>query len=88
MAFDPTKPANNSQMSSAEMRNQFNALKTLVDAQAAQIAALQTALAGKALMPTMDPFDSALNDPPTAADVQKVVDWMNNVLSELNGTDA
>ena len=32
MAFDPTKPANNSKMSSLEMRNQLNALKALVDA--------------------------------------------------------
>ena len=32
MPFDPTKPANNSPNSSAEMRAQFNGLKDLIDA--------------------------------------------------------
>lgn len=32
MPFDPTKPANNSPNSSAEMRAQLNALKALIDA--------------------------------------------------------
>ena len=41
MAFDPAKPAFGSPDSSAEMREQLNALKELIDAQAAQIAGLQ-----------------------------------------------
>lgn len=41
MAFDPTKPANNSPLSSQEMRDQLNSLKALIDAQAAQITAQQ-----------------------------------------------
>jgi len=32
MSFNPTLPANNSQVSSAELRNQFNGLKSLIDA--------------------------------------------------------
>jgi len=35
MPFDPTKPATNSPNSSAEMRDQLNALKALIDAQGA-----------------------------------------------------
>ena len=35
MPFDPTKPAANSSLSSAEMRDQLNALKALIDAQGA-----------------------------------------------------
>ena len=35
MPFDPTKPATNSPLSSAEMRDQLNALKALIDAQGA-----------------------------------------------------
>jgi hypothetical protein len=31
MPFDPTKPANKSRLSSAEMRGQLNALKALID---------------------------------------------------------
>jgi hypothetical protein len=37
MPFDPTKPATNSPLSSAEMRDQLNALKALIDAQAAGV---------------------------------------------------
>jgi hypothetical protein len=35
MAFNPTLPANNSPIVSAELRNQFNGLKSLIDAAAA-----------------------------------------------------
>jgi hypothetical protein len=37
MAYDPTLPANNSPIVSAELRNQFAGLKALIDAQAAQV---------------------------------------------------
>jgi hypothetical protein len=40
MAFDATLPVNNSPIVAAELRNQFNALKALMDAQAAQLAQL------------------------------------------------
>lgn len=87
MPFDPTLPANNSPIVSAELRNQLNGLKALIDAQAAQIADLQTQLANKAILPTMDAFDQSISDPPTQADLQKVIDWANDLLAELNGTD-
>ena len=45
MPFDPTKPAFGSPDSSAEMREQFNALKALIDAQAAVIAAQSAQIA-------------------------------------------
>ncbi len=45
MPFDPTKPAFGSPDSSAEMRAQLNALNDKIDAQAAQIASLQSELA-------------------------------------------
>lgn len=40
MAFDPTKPVEDSPLDAAEMRSQLNALKALIDTQAAQIATL------------------------------------------------
>jgi hypothetical protein len=43
MAYDPTLPANHSPIVSAELRNQLNALKDLIDAQQAQINAILTA---------------------------------------------
>ena len=87
MPFDPTLPVNNSPIVSVELRNQFAGLKTLIDAQAAQIADLQTQVANRAILPTMEPFDQSISDPPTQADLQKIVDWANALLAELNGTD-
>ena len=50
MPFDPTKPANNSPNSSAEMRAQLNGLKSLIDAlvtvNAAQVDGVTTLPAG------------------------------------------
>jgi hypothetical protein len=40
MPFDPTKPANKSRLSSAEMRGQLNALKALIDDLQQQLAPL------------------------------------------------
>ena len=85
MAFDPTKPVENSPLDAAEMRNQFNGLKALIDAQAAQIVDLQTQLANKAILPTAQPYDQSISNPPTQADIQNLVDWLNNMLGELEG---
>ena len=41
MAFDPAKPVEGSDLDAVEMRDQLNALKALIDAQAAEIAVLQ-----------------------------------------------
>ena len=42
MPYDPNLPVDHSSIVAAELRNQFNGLKTLIDAQSAQISALQT----------------------------------------------
>jgi hypothetical protein len=52
MAYDPTLPANNSPIVSAELRNQFAGLKDLIDAQAVTITDLQAQI-------------NALKPPPT-----------------------
>ncbi len=53
MPFNPTLPINNSPIVSLELRNQFNGLKALIDAQAAQLAALTAQVTGQsfALVP-------------------------------------
>ena len=99
MPFDPTKPANNSQMKSAEMRDQFNALKALIDAQAAQIAALQTALNAKTSMDdvnaaiaanssanvnSVDTLDLNPSDPPTQNDVYQAIYRLNVLILGLH----
>jgi hypothetical protein len=52
MPYDPALPKNNSDLSSAEMRSQLNGLKALIDAQAAQMADLQSQLSP--LMPVLN----------------------------------
>ena len=42
MRYDPNFPLTNAELESAPFRDQFNALKALIDAQAAQLAALGT----------------------------------------------
>jgi phage I-like protein len=44
MAFDPTFPADHSELDGGPYRDQFNALKALIDAQQAQISDLQSNL--------------------------------------------
>ena len=99
MAFDPTKPADHAPIVSAELRDQFNALKALIDAQAAQITALTQQLGSR---PTMDDVNAAINensaansdsvyymqlapsDPPTQSDVQTIIDRLNELITALN----
>ena len=61
MAFNPNLPAAHAPIVSQELRDQFNALKTLIDAQAALIAALtarvQALESGK---PSMDDVNAAI----------------------------
>ncbi len=70
----------------ADFQSQLDALKVLVTAQAAQITELQSQLANKAILPTMDAFDQSISDPPTQTDIQNLVDWLNEVLGQLEGT--
>ena len=45
MAYDPNLPANHAPIVSQELRDQFNGLKALIDAQQAQITVLQQQVA-------------------------------------------
>ncbi len=83
MAFDPTKPANGAPIVAAELRNQFNALKALIDAQQAQIIALQSALASKATKPTAGELDPGYADPPTYADLMNIQSFINDLVQQL-----
>ncbi len=83
MAFDPALPADHAEVVAAELRGQFAALKALIDAQAAQIAAQQTALAATAHKPDLGALSLALDDPPTSAQVQAVINQLNTLLTLL-----
>jgi hypothetical protein len=61
MAFDPTKPAEHTPLDAAEVRENFNALKALIDAQAVQITALEQQVAALAAqMSTVPPGQPVL----------------------------
>jgi hypothetical protein len=85
MAFDPTKPVEGTEIDAAELRNQFNALKALVDAQEARIAAMELAMNGKANMPQLGEFDPSINDPPTAADLQGISSYIRQMAEQMMG---
>ena len=99
MAFDPTKPVEGSEIDAAELRNQFNALKALNDAQAAQITTLSQQLSSR---PTMDDVMAAItanssansnsvdtldlnpSDPPTQNDVYSTIYRLNVLIGTLH----
>ena len=91
MAFDPTKPANNAPIVSAELRNQFTALKALVDDLQSQIDALPTspdilnAISDNsaANVNGVPPLNLTVSDPPTQAETQAITDKLNEVLAAL-----
>ena len=96
MPFDPTKPAFGSPDSSAEMRDQLNALKALIDAQAALIASLSAQLAdvpnqiAAAIAATSSNSNgvgnlglSIVNNPPQQSDVQPIADKVDELINML-----
>ena len=87
MPFDPAQPATGSPLASQVMRDQFNALAALIAAQETRLAALEAALADTARNPTaVGPFNTTLNDPPTAAQVQAILDVHNQLIGALTRT--
>ena len=96
MPFDPTKPAFGSPDSSAEMRDQLNALKALIDAQAAQIASLSAQLAdvpnqiAAAIAATSSNSNGVgnltltiNNNPPQQFEVQPIADKVDELINAL-----
>ena len=91
MAYDPTKPANNAPVVSAELRNQFAGLKTLLDATQTQVNELPTrddvtdAITNAAAGPANDVSNLTLtiSNPPTQLQVQTLVEKINQLLDAL-----
>jgi len=84
MAYDPSLPANNAPVVSAELRSQFAGLKELIDASATPDT-VQTAInnqtAGECrLVPILN---LAVSDPPTQADVQAIADKLAELMAYL-----
>ena len=95
MPFDPTKPETGSPNSSAEMRAQLTALKADIDAIPAgpagpagppgevSNATLAAQIAGTAQNPNVGTFNITLSDPPTRAEVQAILDFVNALVNSL-----
>jgi hypothetical protein len=83
MPFDPTLPANNSPVSSAELRGQFTSLQTAINDRVTA-ADLGTATQELAMRPlAVDALSLTVSDPPTQAEVQSIADKLNELIGAL-----
>jgi hypothetical protein len=80
MPFDPTKPANNSLISSAELRSQLTGLKALIDLKP-DLSTVTASCAGP--VDSVTPLALTVSNPPTQAQLQAVVNKLNELLSWL-----
>ena len=69
--LDPTLPADNSPLSSGEMRGQFQAIAGMFDD-----------IRGKLL--SLTPLGLTVSNPPTQADVQAIADKLDALINTLN----
>ena len=84
MAYDPTKPANNAPVVSQELRDQFNALKALIDAKPStddMNAAIGANSASN--VDRVEPMSSGVSDPPTQEEVQQIYNTLNYLINAL-----
>ena len=71
MAFDPTKPADHSEIKAQELRDQMMALKTHV---------------GERIEQTVPLLNMELSHPPTQAELQALADKVDEIISQLIDT--
>ena len=81
MPFDPTLPVNNSLISSSELRNQLNGLKSLVDNVEVE---LTNDIAGTAVNPAVNLLGQSISNPPTQAQVQAIQNKLNELINAIS----
>ncbi|MGD0261621.1 MAG: hypothetical protein ABSD29_17615 [Verrucomicrobiota bacterium] len=69
--LDPSLPADNSPLSSGEMRGQFQAISGMFDD-----------IRGKLI--SLTPLGLTVSNPPTQADVQAIADKLDELINTLN----
>ena len=85
--FDPSKPADHSPLSSAEMRDQLTGLQAmfntlnLTKANAGDVAAQISGTSSNSNL--VDTMTLIVNDPPTRADVQSIADRLDQLINAL-----
>ena len=88
MSFDPSKPANNVQVTATELRDQFNALKALIDGLTSAVSTLQAQVTG---LMNDTPHNCAgvgdlsltLSNPTQSFEVQQLIDKINELMGVL-----
>jgi hypothetical protein len=70
--LDPSLPADNSPLSSGEMRGQFQAISGMFDD-----------LRGR--FPSLTPLGLTVSNPPTQAEVQAIADKLDELINALSG---
>ena len=87
MAYDPTKPANNSPIVAAELRNQFAGLNDDIQQRALSIDVTDSINAQSAgSVVSLPPPDFIISNPPTQAQVQAMADYLNQLSVALSRT--
>lgn len=84
MPFDPTKPQENTPLDAAEMREQLNGLADLIAERLTEPQAEQL-IASKAAgpMPDLALLDMMVSNPPTQAEMQAVVNKIDEMIVRL-----
>ena len=89
MPFNPAKPAPGDDLDAVLILAQLNALKALIDAQAAQIASLQSQL-NAAIAGTSSNSNAVANlsltianNPPQQGEVQPIADKLDELINSL-----
>ncbi len=87
MPYDPTKPANNSPIVSAELRSQFAGLNDDIQ-QRALYQDVNDAITVQAAGPVnnIQPPNFIVSNPPTQAQVQAIADFVNEMYVALSRT--
>jgi len=84
ITFDPTLPVNNSLISSSELRNQLNGLKTIIEQNVSNAAvSLTNAIAGTAVNPAVNLLGQSISNPPTQAQVQAIQNKINELINAI-----
>ena len=84
MAYDPTKPANGSAISSSELRSQFAGLKTLIDEKANAVEVAATIAADTSGSVSSASYLSlVVSGTPTQAEVQAIADKIDELITLL-----
>jgi len=85
MAFDPTKPANNSPISSAELRAQLTSLKEEIDARVLvdDLDNIMIGFNAGRVPPEVLSLNLTVSNPPTQAQVQAIANKIDELLIYL-----